>query len=851
MEKIFLSQENIINLTKKLILYLELDESQINREVIIKCKKIISNYMNAIFDKYCNKKPPNISSRDFLEKLNKKSLSDCIRMFEEKKQSNKNNPRNNINNNLPKYNQQNNNQQNNNQQNNNQQNNNQQNNNQQNNNQQNSMLGIPNKFIRPDDMMNRMTNNNNNNFNKPKEYTSYNDGGGAYASFSSLNNSNGPFITATGEYGLPLEMQNENSNQNGSFNQNGGFNQNGSFNQSNESSGRFEGRKNFSDELEKRMNVLQTEYRGGSNQSGPQLDEMTAKLLNLNNTGAQLPAGMILPPSMQSNNNNKNMGNNNNMNNNNMNNNTGNNTSNKMGNNINTNTDNKGSGDMGYSFEYTNDDIGNDFNQAYGGQETQYNGVDSFENNYKLNSEKNLNNSDTDLDTKLKKMEMERSNINSKMASLPKNNNFDPMKSPNMNQKSPNMNQKNPNMNQKSPNMNQKNPNMNQKNDDFFFLNDSENKKKEVVKQKQTKEVVKQKQTKEVVKQKQTKEIVKQPKSQKNSKLIDNTHDINLDKEIEALEASIRIDEEKKLEEKKRSEKDSKKALIKLLVDAKKNKETDIKSDTSDIFSEKENFSSLNKQNNNNVIELDIKKKNKNNNISINDTLNGLKQDKLFEEKIIEIHSNKVVDSECFNDYMINFENKIRFRDININSIQLPRNTKENIIEGKNNSLKIVIDNKEHIIELEENYYNRNEICFYINEAFQNNSINIKCGLVEDNFIFKSQERFNMINETDSILPYLGFNKNSYLNRNEYKSTNILKLGDNIFYLVIENICREPLFLINNDNDEIKKLIELNENYEVDHLIIKFYRTRNEIIKNDLEYKFFFEKEHKIVLNFT
>ena len=54
MEQVFLCQENIINLTKKLILYLELDESQINKEVIIKCKKIISNYMYAIFDKYGN-----------------------------------------------------------------------------------------------------------------------------------------------------------------------------------------------------------------------------------------------------------------------------------------------------------------------------------------------------------------------------------------------------------------------------------------------------------------------------------------------------------------------------------------------------------------------------------------------------------------------------------------------------------------------------------------------------------------------------------------------------------------------------------------------------------------------------
>ena len=55
MEKIFLSQQNIISLTKKLILYLELDETQINKEVVLKCKKIITNYMNVVFDKYGNK----------------------------------------------------------------------------------------------------------------------------------------------------------------------------------------------------------------------------------------------------------------------------------------------------------------------------------------------------------------------------------------------------------------------------------------------------------------------------------------------------------------------------------------------------------------------------------------------------------------------------------------------------------------------------------------------------------------------------------------------------------------------------------------------------------------------------
>ena len=40
MEEIFLSTKNIANLTKKLIINLDLDEKQVNRDTVIKCKKI-------------------------------------------------------------------------------------------------------------------------------------------------------------------------------------------------------------------------------------------------------------------------------------------------------------------------------------------------------------------------------------------------------------------------------------------------------------------------------------------------------------------------------------------------------------------------------------------------------------------------------------------------------------------------------------------------------------------------------------------------------------------------------------------------------------------------------------------
>ena len=78
MEEIFLSTKNIANLTKKLIINLDLDENQVNRDTVIKCKKIIQNSMEAVFDKYGNRKPSDISAVDYIDKLNKKSLSDCI-----------------------------------------------------------------------------------------------------------------------------------------------------------------------------------------------------------------------------------------------------------------------------------------------------------------------------------------------------------------------------------------------------------------------------------------------------------------------------------------------------------------------------------------------------------------------------------------------------------------------------------------------------------------------------------------------------------------------------------------------------------------------------------------------------
>lgn len=116
--------------------------------------------------------------------------------------------------------------------------------------------------------------------------------------------------------------------------------------------------------------------------------------------------------------------------------------------------------------------------------------------------------------------------------------------------------------------------------------------------------------------------------------------------------------------------------------------------------------------------------------------------------------------------------------------------------------------------------------------------------------MFISDKEFNLINQENSILPYLGYTRNNYYNKKKYHGTNSIDIGDNIFYLIIENISEDALFLINNDTETIKKIKEIDDELEIDHLVIKFYKTKNNIIKNNKEYSFFFEDKHDIQFEF-
>ena len=481
MKKVFLSEKNITNQTKKLITLLNLEPEQLNRNTVINCKKIITNSMAVTFDKYGERKPENITPVEYLDKMNKKSLSDCLKVFESKKEIKSRDNSQSLQLKEASIKKK----------------------------TDNNQFGLsPNKnqYMRPDELMGKMkTPQHPDQTSSPsKEYQSYSDAGG-YASFSSIDTASGPFITATGEYGLPIEMQgNQMGNQMQSTN---------------------DGKKNFADDLQRKMDALRYEggYGGGAqggmqgnmgqqqgyqNQGqqnmGNQVDFLQKMLPGvdmsafMNQTGmsqqqgfqgqqqqgyqgqqnqgqqnnqanpmmqfAQLSqmmnqmqqSGQVNPQIMQqimsqmqmlmmqmqggnAQGGNAQGGNmqGGNMQGGNMQGGNMQHQNNKQNNMPNQMQNNQQQGQPGLDFDYSfntgGDNLGNDFNVAYGGT-SAYSGIDSFDGVYQHNSitepVKNLSENSGDLSNALEKMKADRDNVNKSLGNMQKPQTFDPMQSP-------------------------------------------------------------------------------------------------------------------------------------------------------------------------------------------------------------------------------------------------------------------------------------------------------------------------------------------------------------------------------------------------------------------------------------
>ena len=352
MNQYFLSEENIINQTKLFIRFLQFDKNELNKQLIMKCKNIMNGMMIQVFDKYATLKPSNIPMNIYLQKMNDKSVANCIELMLYKQnnqqyqqqmqytQQNKQNTQQNTQ--QPRFAQDNN---------------------------QN-----PNLYKNPNEIMKQLMSKNQNN-----EYMSPNLGDGNFASFSN-EELNGPFITATGDVGAPMQYNGEDTG----------------------------GKKNFASELERRLNSLQTNYGGGNNQ--PQIDPQVAKLLGLdrNRNGQPAQSNSQSHPQSQSHS---------------------------------QPQQQEPQQEFDYS-DFIEENIGSNFNQAFTGNEKNmsgsesdnYNGVDSFNNNFRPITQINENDPKLsgDVNKRMQMLESERKSQNNVIDTGKKPKTFDPMKSPNM-----------------------------------------------------------------------------------------------------------------------------------------------------------------------------------------------------------------------------------------------------------------------------------------------------------------------------------------------------------------------------------------------------------------------------------
>lgn len=227
----------------------------------------------------------------------------------------------------------------------------------------------------------------------------------------------------------------------------------------------------------------------------------------------------------------------------------------------------------------------------------------------------------------------------------------------------------------------------------------------------------------------------------------------------------------------------------------------------------------------------------------------------------ISIFCDELVEEESYNEYQKELNNTVNVNKIELSEIQFTKRDDDNIT-NENNLLIIKKENETYEIEIPTDYYNRYELIETINDVI--NDIGIEIILDEhDHCIIKSTDSipFNMYDinpnndiedsEINTILPVLGFKNTTYINKIEYTSEKDIEIGDNIYYLVIDNINNEPICQINLDTNKIKYINNEYNNIELDVLDIKINKTYNTLVKNNPLYDHFFNNSHSYVIKFN
>ena len=223
--------------------------------------------------------------------------------------------------------------------------------------------------------------------------------------------------------------------------------------------------------------------------------------------------------------------------------------------------------------------------------------------------------------------------------------------------------------------------------------------------------------------------------------------------------------------------------------------------------------------------------------------------------KINKINKNKIItldisphniDKKYYSDYMIDFKEKYEETYKNIKDIKLKIdkfNIKPKITES-NNELIIIIGNQTKKIELEEGYYELEDLINGISENLED--VNIKCMIDKKGRVIIeniNNDDFEIKCNESSFGYILGFTEETYINSSRYISEISSPLSKEEVYLYFSNISTKPFCKIS-ENKKITYLYKFTKPInELDCLIIQLKDSNTE---EEIDFHNFYGEEYSL-----
>jgi hypothetical protein len=179
----------------------------------------------------------------------------------------------------------------------------------------------------------------------------------------------------------------------------------------------------------------------------------------------------------------------------------------------------------------------------------------------------------------------------------------------------------------------------------------------------------------------------------------------------------------------------------------------------------------------------------------------------------LEITQDNDLDNKYYSDFMIDFNEKFDRTYKNVTNLKLKIKSLSDLkphINETCNKLKIIIGNETKKIELEDGYYELDELLEGITENLED--VNIICRKdKKGRVIFENtnNEEFEIDCEDTSFAKYLGFTENKYELECKYISEIVSPLSINKIFVYFPNISNESFCTIDNNN-------KINMNYDQD-----------------------------------